>query len=96
MNYINKMYGSKASTPIADAAKNPNRVMGGLRAQGVDSYKILGEDGMEKEIPTQRYVRSLEEKIQTQRTQLEQLQKQVNRLSRNYDSVENYIKSRKD
>lgn len=96
MSYINKMYGGKASTSAPDVAKNPNRVMGGLRAQGVDSYKILGEDGMEKEIPTQRYVRSLEEKIQTQRTQLEQLQKQVNRLSRNQDSVENYIKSRKD
>jgi hypothetical protein len=94
MSYLNKMYGrtpSKAKTED----KNPNRVMGGLRAQGVDSYRILGEDGVEKEIPTQRYVRSLEDKLRSQSVIIENLQKQINRLSRNQEAVENYIKSKK-
>jgi hypothetical protein len=62
MSYLNKMYGSRPQQST-ESNKNPNRVMGGLRAQGVDSYKILGEDGVEKEIPTQSYVRALEDKL---------------------------------
>jgi hypothetical protein len=94
MSYLNKMYGHVApQTKTED--KNPNRVMGGLRAQGVDSYRILGEDGVEKEIPTQRYVRSLEDKLKAQSALLETLQKQINRLSRNQETLENFLRSKK-
>jgi len=96
MSYLNTMYGRKKSPQATIEDKNPNRVMGGLRAQGVDSYKILGEDGMEKEIPTQRYVRSLEDKLRSQSAIIEQLQKQSNRLSRNLEALETLIRSRKD
>ena len=95
MSYLNTMYGRKAS-PAKTEDKNPNRVMGGLRAQGVDSYKILGEDGMEKEIPTHRYVRSLEDKLRAQSVVIEQLQKQISRVSRNQETLENFIKSKRD
>jgi hypothetical protein len=95
MSYLNTMYGRKASSAKTED-KNPNRVMGGLRAQGVDSYKILGEDGMEKEIPTQRYVRSLEDKLRAQSVVIEQLQKQISRVSRNQETLENFIKSKRD
>jgi hypothetical protein len=94
MSYLNKMYGRK-TVPVKTEDKNPNRVMGGLRAQGVDSYKILGEDGMEKEIPTQRYVRSLEDKLRAQSAVVENLQKQVNRLSRTTETLESFIRARK-
>jgi hypothetical protein len=90
------MYGRKKTSPAKTEDKNPNRVMGGLRAQGVDSYKILGEDGMEKEIPTQRYVRSLEDKLRAQSVIIEQIQKQISRVSRNQETLENFIKSKRD
>jgi hypothetical protein len=94
MSYLNTMYGRKAfSTPTEE--KNPNRVMGGLRAQGVDSYRILGEDGVEKEIPTHRYVRSLEDKLRSQSVVIEQLQKQISRVSKNQQALENLIRSNK-
>lgn len=94
MSYLNKMYGRKMSSTKTED-KNPNRVMGGLRAQGVDSYRILGEDGVEKEIPTQRYVRSLEDKLRSQSAVIESLQKQINRLSRNQETLETIIRSNK-
>ena len=92
MSYLTKMYGR--NVPVAKTEdKNPNRVMGGLRAQGVDSYKILGEDGVEKEIPTQRYVRNLEEKLRSQATVIEALQKQVNRINRNQEATEQLVRA---
>lgn len=91
MSYLNKMYGRKKHAPTE--TKNPNRVMGGLRAQGVDSYKILGEDGVEKEIPTQRYVRNLEEKLRSQAAVIEALQKQVNRINRNQEATEQLVRA---
>lgn len=91
MSYLKKMYGSKKSAPVE--TKNPNRVMGGLRAQGVDSYRILGEDGTEKEIPTQRYVQSLEQKLRAQSAVIESLQKQISRINKNQEATENYIRA---
>lgn len=86
------MYNYKRPAQI-EQEKNPNRVLGGLKGSGADSYKMLGEDGTEKEIPTQRYARSLEEKIRKQDAVIENLQKQVNRLSRDQQSFENYLKA---
>lgn len=64
MNYLNRMYGG--GNPAPESSKNANRVLGGLRGQGVDHYSILGEDGIERSVPTQRYVQALEEKIRIQ------------------------------
>jgi len=65
MSYLNQMYGRNAKSALTQAPeKNPNRVAGGLRAQGVDTFEMLGEDGSVQKIPTQAYVQSLEEQIQ--------------------------------
>lgn len=90
MSYLNKMYGRKP-VQSAESNKNPNRVMGGLRAQGVDSYKILGEDGVEKEIPTQSYVRALEDKLRKLDARLTFVEKQNRRNASDLRSAESYI-----
>jgi hypothetical protein len=80
MNYLAKMYGRK-QIPALQAApdKNPNRVAGGLRAQGVDMFEMLGEDGSVKKIPTEAYVRSLEEQIRKQRAAITVLERKQTR-----------------
>ena len=43
MSYLNQMYGRKSSPTPSKSEKNPNRVAGGLRAQGADMFEMLGE-----------------------------------------------------
>jgi hypothetical protein len=79
MSYLSKMYGSKTPQGIIKD-KNPNRVLGGLKAQGVNSFTMLGEDETEKQIPTYAYVQALEEKLRRlEQTVLEQ-DKHIRRL----------------
>ncbi len=79
-NFISSMYArTKMQSPTQE--KNPNRVLGGLKGQGVNSFSMLGEDGIEKEIPTQAYVQALEEKLRTQDSRIAVLEKQIRRLS---------------
>ena len=67
-----KMYGAQSPQPITKD-KNPNRVLGGLKGAGVNSFTMLGEDEQEKQIPTYAYVQALEEKIRRlEQTMLEQ------------------------
>lgn len=80
MNYLEKMYGSKTPQGVVKD-KNPNRVLGGLRGQGSDHYSMLGEDGMEREVPTRAYVQGLEEKLRAQDLRIEMLEKKVRKLS---------------
>lgn len=80
MTYLNKMYGRKTQAPIQSLPeKNPNRVTGGLRAQGVDRFTMVAEDGSQKEIPTLEYVRSLEEQSRKQRAALDILERKLAR-----------------
>jgi hypothetical protein len=74
------MYGSK-QTPALEKSfdKNPNRVTGGLRAQGVDTITMLGEDGSSQELPTLQYVRSLEEQSKKQRAAITVLERKLAR-----------------
>ena len=83
MSYITNMYGGQPTVQNKND-KNPNRVLGGLRGQGVDTYSILGEDGQEKHIPTKAYVQGLEEKIKQQDSRLAILEKQLRRLLNKY------------
>lgn len=80
MSYLNKMYGRQAknSSPTA-SNKNPNRVTGGLRGQGVDTLTMVSEDGTSKELPTLEYVRSLEEQSKKQRAAITTLERKANR-----------------
>ncbi len=76
MSYLNKMYGSDTNSTTD---KNPNRVSGGLRAQGVDHFIMVSEDGSEQLIPTQRYVQSLEEQLRKQRAAINVLERKLMR-----------------
>jgi len=81
MNYLNQMYGRNSSNlqQQVDQNKNPNRVTGGLRAQGVDTFVMLGEDGSQQEVPSVQYVRSLEEQSKKQRAAIDVLERKLTR-----------------
>ena len=80
MNYLAKMYGRKNPTQTQSSSdKNPNRVAGGLRAQGADTLLMLGEDGSQQEIPSLAYVRSLEEQSKKQRAAITVLERKLAR-----------------
>ena len=81
MSYLNQMYGRKPQAQTQSSSdKNPNRVAGGLRAQGVDTFEMLGEDGSVQKIPTIEYVRSLEEQSKKQRAAITVLERKLTRL----------------
>ena len=80
MNYLAKMYGRKQIPALQSSPeKNPNRVAGGLRAQGVDTFEMLGEDGSVQKIPTIEYVRSIEEQSKKQRAAINVLERKLAR-----------------
>jgi len=82
------MYSQSArSTTSAESTKNPNRVAGGLRAQGVDTLSILGEDGQERQIPSHRYVQSLEEQVKKQRAAIDVLERKLARVERTQEQL---------
>ena len=81
MSYLTSMYGrNKPDQTQSSSNKNPNRVAGGLRAQGVDTFEMLGEDGSVQKIPTIEYVRSLEEQSKKQRAAITVLERKLTRL----------------
>ena len=93
MSFLNQMYGRKKVTSAPAAEKNPNRVAGGLKGQGADHFTMLGEDGVERQIPTQRYVQSLEEQLRVQRAAVNVLERKFNRLQSSYDTLLNAVNS---
>ena len=96
MSYLNKMYGRKAPSQTQSSSdKNPNRVAGGLRAQGADMFEMLGEDGSVQKIPTEAYVRSLEEQSRKQRSAIDVLERKLNRQQKSLEALESYVKNLK-
>jgi len=83
------MYGHKKSQP--ELNKNPNRVTGGLRAQGVDRFTMVAEDGSSKEIPTVEYVRSLEDQSKKQRAAINVLERKLTRCESELENLKNLI-----
>jgi hypothetical protein len=95
MNYLAKMYGRKQTPALQSSPeKNPNRVAGGLRAQGVDTFEMLGEDGNIQKIPTEAYVRSLEDQLRKQRSAITVLEKRVSRQTKTLDSLDAFIRTK--
>ena len=92
MSYLNKMYGRKAAKPQTTVEKNPNRVAGGLRGQGADMFEMLGEDGAVKKIPTEAYVRSLEEQIRKQRAAIDVLERKLSRQDKSIQTIEAFMR----
>ena len=92
MSYLNKMYGRKTSTNQQDVSnKNPNRVTGGLKAQGVDRFTMMSEDGSSQEIPTVQYVNSLEEQSRKQRAAITTLERKLTRCETAIEQLKNVI-----
>ena len=92
MSYLNKMYGSKPALTQPAADKNPNRVTGGLRAQGVDRFTMVAEDGSSKEIPTVEYVRSLEDQSRKQRAAIDVLERKLSRQDKSIQTIEAFMR----
>ena len=93
MTYLNKMYGRTAPSPSKKSEKNPNRVAGGIRGQGADTIAMLGEDGIERILPTQKYVQALEEQIRKQQAAINVLERKLNRISTAQDQLATRISS---
>ena len=92
MTYLNTMYGRSAPSPN-ESKKNPNRVAGGIRGQGGDTIAMLGEDGVERILPTQKYVQALEEQIRKQQAAINVLERKLNRISTAQDQLATRITS---
>ena len=92
--YSNKSLNS--AQPSQSSDKNPNRVAGGLKAQGVDTFEMLGEDGAIQRIPTHAYVQSLEEQIRKQRAVVDVLERKLSKQRTSIDAIENYIRNNKN
>lgn len=86
-DFLHSMYSSQSSA----VNKNPNRVMGGLRAHGMNSYTIIAEDGSEQAVPSQRYVETLEQKVAEQSNVIKEMQKNLQRVNRNLNNLHNQI-----
>jgi len=82
MSYLQKMYARSQKNTAPTSKKNPNRVLGGLRGQGVDTMTVLGEDGSEHTIPSQKYVEGLEQKLRSTEVRLNKVEQQLRRLNR--------------
>ena len=90
MSYLNKMYGRKVQS-TKESNKNPNRVTGGLKAQGVDTIVMLGEDGSQQEVPSLQYVRSLEEQSRKQRAAITVLERKLTRCETAIEQLKGII-----
>ena len=91
-NYLSQMYGRQSEkTTGTPRDKNPNRVAGGLRAQGADTFEMLGEDGSVQKIPTEAYVRSLEEQSRKQRAAITVLERKLTRCETAIDQLKSVI-----
>ena len=89
------MYGRQSQDQTQSSSdKNPNRVTGGLKAQGVDTLTLLGEDGFQKEIPSLAYVRSLEEQVKKQRAALNVLERKQARQDKTIETLVNQLNQR--
>jgi len=85
------MYGRKSSPISSKSDKNPNRITGGLRAQGVDRFTMVAEDGSSKEIPTLEYVRSLEEQSRRQRAAIDVLERKLTRCETSIQQLQSAV-----
>lgn len=86
------MYGRNSNNLHSQHNKNPNRVLGGLKGAGVDHFTVVSEDGFEKQIPSHRYVQTLEDQQKKMRAAIEVLQRKQARQESAIENLTNYIK----
>ena len=93
MNYLAKMYSRNKQTPESSSSdKNPNRVSGGLKAQGGDHFTMIAENGLEQQIPTQRYVQSLEDQSRKQRAAITVLERKLTRCETAIEQLKGMVR----
>lgn len=92
MNWLTRMYKGPTDKPTT-SEKNPNRVSGGLRAQGVDRVSLLGEDGNEHNLPSLQYVNVLEEKIKKQQGAINILERKISRMTKELEQIKSTVDS---
>ena len=91
------MYGrNKPDQTQSSSDKNPNRVSGGLKAQGVDKIIMMAEDGSEQTVATHKYVQSLEEQVKKQRAAIQTLERKITRLSTDVGNLAIHNHNRRD
>jgi hypothetical protein len=95
MSYLNQMYSRGNPLTPKQANKNPNRVAGGHRGQGSDSIALLGEDGVERILPTQKYVQALEQQITKQHSAINVLERKLARVQKTTEALESSVASLK-
>jgi hypothetical protein len=88
------MYGRQSKNTLPSTDKNPNRVTGGLKAQGVDRFTMIAEDGSKQEVPTVEYVRSLEEQSKKQRAAITVLERKLTRLDTAFQQLQSAFVNR--
>ena len=85
------MYGRQSKNTLPSTDKNPNRVTGGLKAQGVDRFTMVSEDGSSRDIPTVEYVQSLEEQSRKQRAAINVLERKLTRCETAIEQLRSII-----
>ena len=58
-----------------------------VRGQGANTIAMLGEDGVERILPTQKYVQALEEQIRQQQVAITTINRKLTRLSTAHDHL---------
>lgn len=86
------MYGNQSKDSSKQpSGKNPNRVTGGIKGQGVDHIVMVSEDGLENQVPTHKYVQSLDDQLRKLRTTVSVLERKISR----YDSAITNLNTRR-
>lgn len=89
MSFLANMYSQIHK--LENSTKNPNRVAGGLRAQGVDTFTILDEQGSQRQIPSHSYVKSLEDQIKMQKESIRELEKRISKQGKAISTLSSKI-----
>jgi hypothetical protein len=63
-----------------------------LKAQGGDHFTMIAENGLEQQIPTQRYVQSLEEQSRKQRAAITVLERKLTRCETAIEQLKGMIR----
>jgi len=88
---IQGVYGSQHSITEPQSQKNPNRVSGGLRGSGSSHYFMMDENGNEQQIPTQKYVESLESRIKMHQDTITQMSRQIKTQKQSLTRLESQV-----
>lgn len=84
---LKRIYGARPVTPIDGSEKNPNRVTSGIKAAGGHKTVLMDDLGNPHEVPTIRYIESLEKKIDNLRNENQTLKASLNRVIRSQNTV---------